>query len=406
MSTDQSILFNNNLQYKLPTPTSVVTNRCLKRQYFQNRSYSSEQTMTCQFNTGTDFVDLKNSALVFKVKLNGADFRAGFGGGSACNLVRNIRIYHRSGTCYTNTQRINLWRKINDKYTHSPTWFSTVGSLMGYGYQLDHNNKVFTAVIPLTHLHPFFNPEGGSGSSNLLLPSVMASGLRVELDLSSMSEAFLSLPEEEPDSYEITDCYFQTMNVSLMDSAQSSLNSVAQKQALEFVYKDIFCSQNAHPSNTNQINVDINKSVAFADTVIAVVQETSSLTEPTSDSFATDYVDGKWDFTLGSNHYPNVKVDNDRLAYHNALLTFDKLKHFTKECSVTPEQFFSYEGIYSCSLERDTALALSQSPVNASRALRFELTFDEAPDESQMVTVYLTYLTSARSTLLNSRIDI
>ena len=122
MSTDSSILFANNLSFKLPTPSSVVVNRVLKRQYFQNRSYSSEQTMTCQFNTGVDFIDLKNSALVIKVKVtgNGTDnFSCGFGEGSACNLLRNIRLYHRSGTCYSNTQKINLWRKIYDKYTHS-----------------------------------------------------------------------------------------------------------------------------------------------------------------------------------------------------------------------------------------------------------------------------------------------
>ena len=407
MSSDSSILFQNNMSYRLPTPSSVVTNRVLKRQYFQNRSYSSEQTMTCQFNTGTDFVDLKNSALVLKVKVNGEGFSCGFGQGSACNLLRNIRLYHRSGTCYSNTQKISLWRKIHDKYTHSSSWFSTVGKLMGYGSVESISDAVagadtFTAVIPLTHLHPFFNPEGG-----VMLPANMASGLRVELDLSPMAEAFVNGTafEGEPTGYEITDCFFQTMNISLMDSAQASLNTVAQKSALEYVYKDVFTSQNSHPSNTSQVNVDINKSVAFADTAFAVVQDTASLTSISADSFDTDYTPGKWDFTLGSNHYPNVKVDDSRLAYHNALLTFDKLKHTDKETAATLESFNVTDGIYSVSLERDTALALSQSPVNASRALRFELTFDTAPTTSQLVTVYLTYLTSARSTLLNSRID-
>jgi len=407
MSSDSSILFANNLSYTLPTPSSVVTNRVLKRQYFQNRSYSSEQTMTCQFNTGTDYVDLKNSALVIKVKVNGTDYSCGFGQGSACNLLRNIRIYHRSGTCYSNTQRISLWRKIYDKYTHSPAWFQTVGKLMGYesGDVISDTAgaDTFTAVIPLTHLHPFFNPEGG-----VMLPANMASGLRVELDLAPLAEAFVNGTTfaSQPTGYEITDCYFQTMNISLMDSAQASLNTVAQKSALEYVYKDVFTSQNSHPSNTSQLNIDINKSVAFASEALAVVQDTASLTTLLEDSFDTDYLPGKWDYTLGSNHYPNVKVDDSRLAYHNALLTFDKLKHSTKETSATLASFNVTDGIYSVSLERDTALALSQSPVNASRALRFELTFDTAPTEPQLVTVYLTYLTSARSTLLNSRVDV
>jgi len=363
--------------------------------------------MTCQFNTGTDYIDLKNSALVIKVKVSGTDFSCGFGQGSACNLLRNIRIYHRSGTCYSNTQKISLWRKIHDKYTHSPAWFQTVGKLMGYesGDVISDTAgaDTFTAVIPLTHLHPFFNPEGG-----VMLPANMASGLRVEIDLANMAEAFVNgvaFPGQ-PTGYEITDCYFQTMNISLMDSAQASLNTVAQKSALEYVYKDVFTSQNSHPSNTSQVNIDLNKSVAFASEAVAVVQDTASLTTLLEDSFDTDYIPGKWDYTLGSNHYPNVKVDDSRLAYHNGLLTFDKLKHSTKETSVTLQSFNVSDGIYSVSLERDTALALSQSPVNASRALRFELTFDTAPTEAQLVTVYLTYLTSARSTLLNSRVDV
>ena len=183
MSSDSSILFANNLSYKLPTPSSVVTNRCLKRQYFQNRSYSSQQTMTCQWNTGTDFIDLKNSALVLKIKVNGTNFSCGFGQGSACNLLRNIRIYHRSGTCYSNTQKISLWRKIYDKYTHSPAWFDTVGKLMGYGggdqiSDAVSGANIFTAVIPLNNLVPFTNPEG-----SVLLPSNMSSGIRWEFDI-------------------------------------------------------------------------------------------------------------------------------------------------------------------------------------------------------------------------------
>ncbi len=410
--TDASILFQNNLTYKLPTPSSVVTNRVLKRQHFQQRQYSAQQTMTCKWNTGTDYVDLKNSALVLKVKTTGASYLASFGEGSGANLIRNIRIYHRSGTCYTNTQKVNLWRKIQDKYNHSDGWFSTVGAMMGYNDSLTFSaigvgGDEATVIIPLDHLHPFFAPEGGSGGS-LLLPSNMASGLLLELDLEDLNTAFKPVggADTAPDSYSITDCYFQTMNISLMDSAQASLNTTAQKQSLEYVYKDIFTSQNALASGGSQINVDINKSVAFADTAFAVVQDQATLTSFIQDNFESVYKAGKWDYTLGSLHFPNVKVDSQQLSYHNALLTYDKLKHSTKETSVTPQKFEESEAIYAVSLERDTSLALSQSPVNASRSLRFELTLDTAPTTAQLVTVYMTYLTSARSTLLNSKVDI
>ena len=57
MSTDESILFANNLIYDAPAASSVTTNRVLKRQQFQNRNYSEGQTATCTLNTGTDFID-------------------------------------------------------------------------------------------------------------------------------------------------------------------------------------------------------------------------------------------------------------------------------------------------------------------------------------------------------------
>ncbi len=74
--------------------------------------------------------------------------------------------------------------------------------------------------------------------------------------------------------------------------------------------------------------------------------------------------------------------------------------------SVNMGQFLTNNGIYAVSLERDTALALSQSPVNSSRALRFEATLDEPIGAPSLVTVFLTYVCSARSSLLSSKIDI
>jgi hypothetical protein len=92
--------------------------------------------MICQFNTGSDSVNTKNSKLVLKVKATaGASVDAGatFGSGSAMNFVKNIRIYHRSGTTYTNTQKMNLFRAKVDHIKESSTWFSSIGDpMMGY----------------------------------------------------------------------------------------------------------------------------------------------------------------------------------------------------------------------------------------------------------------------------------
>ena len=414
MSTDD-VLFANNLIYDAPAASSVTINRVLKRQQFQNRTYSEGQTATCSFNTGTDFVDCKNSSLVVKIQVagNGTNpLLCGFGSGSGMNLVRNIRIYHRSGTAYTNTQRMNLWRKTEDVFNESNQWFSTIGFLMGYGtgnqlIETDSPNElgIYTVVIPLNKVHPFFESEGG-----VFLPAPMASGLRVEIDLASVSEVFVangSVGTSPPVTYTISDIYFNTMSISLMDSSQASINASAQSQSLEYVYKDIFTSQNSQPSDSSSINIDINRSVGYADHATCCIQLASHVSSTTFDSFTSVYYPGNWWYTLGSNQYPNQKIDDEKNAYSTALITYDKFKMGNSApTSVNIGSFITNHGIYAVSLERDTALALSQSPVNSSRALRFEATLDAPIGAATLVTVFLTYICAARSSLLSSKIDI
>ena len=411
MSSDESILFANNLSYKSPMPVSVTTARVLKRQYFQNTRYTPQQTAVCVFNTGTDFVDQKNSSLVLRLKVEGTpNFQCSFGQGSGANLLRNIRIYHRTGVCYTNTQRISLWRKLNDRYNMSSNWFDTIGGIMGYNQTVDAISNIVegadmvTVVIPLEKVHPFFAPE-----NSVFLPSQMSSGLRVEIDLASVNEALVEKVDSVGDvtGYSIEECYFETMNVTLQDSAVASINSVASKSALEYIYKDVFTSQNTAPSNTTAVNIDLNKAVSFADTAIAAVQDTNTLNTLATDSFDTDYRPSQWQYLLGSDYFPsNVLVSDDKVAYKNALLAFDKLKHTEKPCEVAYTDFNTTDGIYAVNFERDTALALSQQPINSSRSLRLQISFNTPPAAEITTTCFLTYLTSARATITSASIDL
>jgi len=419
--TDSSILFVNNLSYTLPTPSSVVTNRVVKRSYFQNRTYGSQSTMIAQWNTGNDFINTKNSKLVLKVKGigNTADTSASSFGrtGSGMNLIKNIRIYHRSGTTYTNTQSMNLYRAKVDRIVESPAWYKSVGQpLMGYDRAIVFDNSVIGQdvqyiEIPLNKVHPFFQPHG-----DVMIPACVASGLRIELDLESSNNALQKFGTDSfMKDYEIQDCYWSLESYSLMDSAQASLNTVASTQSLEYLYTDIFTSKNSQPSNTSQLNVDINKSVALSSECIGCYQLQSDIGDVTKDSFATSYVDGSWWYLLGSNQFPQVKIDNVKSGYHQALLAFDKFSHPQNDSALIYDEIVGGNvaetwklefGVYAMSLERDTSLALSQNPVNASRSLRFELAYDAAPAEQVLFTIFMTYLSSARSTLLNSRVDV
>jgi len=415
----QQVLFANNLTYTLPSSSSIATNRVMKRNYFQNRNYQNDTTMICQFNTGTDFIDPVNSTLNLKVKVTttgnaGTKLAANFGIGSIQNLIKNIRIYHRSGTTYTNTIKQNLFAAKRDRYTKSHNWFSSIGNaLMGYDDDVVFNRDPDSPnvpvlekdfQIPLNLLHGFFNPLGEP-----LIPAVMASGLRIEIDLESARGAFVNTAGVNFTtiaSYEITDCYFNLMSTSLMDSAVAAVNANAAKNSLEYLYLDLFTSTNSQSANNTTVNIDVNKSVALLNEAITIVQTQTQLNNYTADQFATAYLPGQWWYQLGSQQFPNQKNDTSLLSYHQALITFDKMKTDDKEPDTTYDTFLATDGIYSNSFERNSALSLSQVPCNASRSLRFELTYDAAPAVATIVTTYLEYVTSSRSTLLNSRIDI
>jgi hypothetical protein len=344
----------------------------------------------------------------------GQNWTAGFGVGSVQNLIKNIRIYHRSGTTYTNTIKQNLFAVKRDRYNKSANWFTTIGGpFMGYDvtdvFYDDPDGPLVSVTevnfsIPLTLLHGFFNPLG-----EVLIPAVIASGLRIEIDLESARGALVNsvqIPATYVQSYEITDCYFNLMSTSLMDSVVASVNSNAAKNSLEYLYLDLFTSTNSQSALATTVNIDVNKSVALLNEAVSVVQLQSQLNGYFVDQFSTAFISGQFWYQLGSQQYPTQKNDTDILAYQQALVCWDKMRNEEYPSQIIFQRFKESQGVYANSFERNSALSLSQVPVNASRSLRFELTYDVAPVENSIVTVFLEYITSSRATLLNARVDI
>ncbi len=413
MSSDEMVLFNNGLNYTLPVPSSVAVNKTKKRSYFQNRSYQSGQTMVATLNTGASFIDLANSNLVVKVKVtstNVGNYDVNFGHGSAMNVVENIRVYHRSGTQYTNTQKMNSFRALEDHACESKNWFDTIGYAMGYGAASNFTNfsPENSFVIPLKKLHPFFSPEGGD---DIMGPPQMFASARVEIDQANFKQIFANVSSVDlPTDFEITDIYFDLECVDLMDSAQASINTNAQKKALEYLYRDIFTSPTPSPAATSVVNVDINKSVSYASRVSAILAKNSTQNNLSTDAFTNPYLAGSWWYQLGSNQYPsNQKIDANAVAYMQTLSSYGKT---TGKCGERGETDLTYgnfvlkDGSYTASLELNTALALSGMPITSSRTLRFELNLNTAVTEEFTTIIFMTYLSSARSTLTSSRVDI
>ena len=411
--SDSMIIFQNNLTYKLPVPSSVTVNRTKKRSYFQNRTYTAQQTMVATLNTGSDFVDTKNSNLVIKLRAinkNSDLFQEGLGVGSAMNLVENVRINHRSGTQFSNIQKLNNWRVLQDRSCETSTWFNTIGKVMGYDNSPDRftsASAVHTFVIPLCHVAPFFAGHGG-----VLLPPQMAAALRIELDTSPAGSIFQTTGTfpNVIDDYAIDDCYFDLECVTLMDSASASINTNAQKESLEYLYTDVFTSRSATPSNSTSINVDVNKSVSYCEKVQAFIQPNAAIGNNVSDGFRNPYQPASWWIALGSNYYPsNQRVEDLEVAYMNHLTAYQKMKGKCGDrgqVDMTLDDFSTRYGTYTACLELSDSLALSAQPVTSSRTLRLEAHLDAPLAVDSTVIVYMNYLSSARSTLTSSRVDV
>ena len=104
MSKEQ-ILNRNRILYEINQPLSVKT-RAYDTivQPFENQVYYGLETMIASLPTGKYYVDPEKSYVSVKIRCfnsGGTICSANFGTGSIGNIVRNLRLFHKSGTQIT-----------------------------------------------------------------------------------------------------------------------------------------------------------------------------------------------------------------------------------------------------------------------------------------------------------------
>jgi len=298
--TRQGIIALNDLTYQLQPDLSVAVNNTYKKQYFQNPEYSSSQRAVCIWNTGADYIDTRSSFLRFHVKVP-STFKNYFTfgeTGSALNLINQITISSRSGDELCRIQGLNQLNAMITPYRYDEEWMHTVGQMAGFGTsKITENGATF--AIPLYLLSDMF----GYGR---LLPSMVASGLRIEIDWEKPSVAF----EERPvlnektfrmennyvaqtesvsgswigtgiypvqkqnstftslysvlgmDDYTIDNIVFDLKSVQLTDGTQRALNEISAVNGLEIVYTDFERTQQTFSSN--MIHMEVRKAASRA----------------------------------------------------------------------------------------------------------------------------------------------
>jgi hypothetical protein len=220
----------NNLNYRLEPDMSVAVNCTDKNHFFQQQQYTNSQRAVCVLNSGADYIDPRRSFLCFTIRLpeqsdsrkvddNGYGVNLGgtvrgnenitFGKpktispygfdakgyyGSAINLIHSITISTRSGDELSRIERLNLLQYILNPWTRDQAWNDTVGAAMGQNqfftvsddFDTNRDRKMLEmrVAIPMYCLSGLFNYDK-------LLPSMLMSGLRIEIAWASPQTAFV-----------------------------------------------------------------------------------------------------------------------------------------------------------------------------------------------------------------------
>ncbi len=408
----------NNLIYTIPANSTLAVSRNDQKNYFDQRNYSAGQTIRCVFQTGSKYVNPFDSQLVFKAVLSSeVGANASWAKGSAINLIKNVRVYHKNGTELVNIQNQNVNQLIEDKASKSKDYFDSVGNLAGYdatntsagmgtssiGWRADPLVGGQTEVqIPLSQVAPVFNPE-----KKLLMPNVLASGLILEIDLATSAECIVRTGGAADVELTIKDIYLNLSCTSLSAMAMGSLNDIASQKLLESSYGDTYTSRITQNANNSVISTSINKAVAQADHITVVELDQSKRNNQSEDEFAFNSDGVSYQFTVGSRQLPSlVFIDGTRQAYAQLLKTYNKYNGSNGTSGLGYINFATYVGAKTTSFSKDQMLAMASLPINSSRSLRYEQKYDNPPNEARTVFIFLHYLKVLSLSLSDVKVDL
>lgn len=397
-------LMINNLIYQQPKALSLAVNRTLKKQYFQKSTYTPGETAVCDWNTGSDYVSIKDSYLLLDITSQGGD--AHFGAGSILNTIERIVITSRTGTELDRFERANIYNKQYLRFAHRQDWILTTGTQLGMGTNgLPSDGTILTDgvsrrhIIPLKLLCGFFRPM-----NDQMIPPSLAAGVRIEITFASAGNALFQ-KSGSITGYSVDKIEFQTDCVTLADDTQKALNMEAAKSGLEYTYPRYYTNSSTVLSQA--INVQIRKAVSMAKRVHTFLVVQGNLSDVTKDSQAsTPLITQQWGYRLGGLHFPNQKISSDI----QSLETYQIAQNTWEKCENAPPGlgwpiFQVSQGELSASLERDTSLNVSGLPLNNSRVLELDATLSTYTEPLEAVS-FLEYVCVARAYLDNTVVAI
>lgn len=433
----------NNLNYSLKPDLSVCTTRTSTSQFFQQDTYAPGSTMVCIFNTGSSYIYGPNTSLVFTVNnTNAYSIHFGGYGGSAANLISRVTIYTRSGLVLERVDASHVLSAIKGTWGHTADWKETTGDAYGLcpGPGGVNSMKIPPAssqrfVIPMSILSGLFEcPE--------LIPSALASGLRIEL---ALNEGLTCMVPGEPvlalaprPTYQIVKPKIETESYMLTDSISRYLNGMAATTGLEFVFNTHFNTINSRNFATASLNVESRRACSRA--LGAVYKETRTNSYPWAN---VDYVSGNVravvaptitdgygpltaQYRVGSLYFPNTMIGEATTfiaageLYYMSLKGMNCYNESTSNTNTGP-RFQDFIGsapnnqvtsgssnVTAVSLERSNTLDLTGIPISNSRVLALNGTYAniDAINAELQGNLFLYFTSLARVFLSNCTLEV
>lgn len=385
------------LTYPMVRPLSLVTQRRFINHDFQTSSYSAGSVATCFISSGDDYVYGPGCRLRFNVVLAGNNnVVTGFGlNGSAINLIKNVEIYHSSGTQIDRVPNVNAYRAMKDRLTKSADYYNGEGSVYGMSWAADGkvadvtsytlgdpaadgsgDGRTHTFSIPMSEIHDFWGQKK-------LIPAMLHSGIKVVIQFASIAEATATTTGALT-ALTITNASIQCDSLTLTDSAQLYLQEESARNGLVYPFLSY---ENITETGTANIQGNVFRAVSQATMAYAYGRVTTNLTDAAVDSFLpiaiTTAPEAKTEskafsvqWKLAGQYFPVKQLTDykDLSAWNRDQVR--GMDHTGASFRTTyADEYLPYSGIQAVRLERDHMLKLQGVPVSGSRALTYTSTW-------------------------------
>lgn len=408
-SLSNSLLQVNKMLYKMPPSLGITARRHHVIDFSQQSSYNAGQTMVFDIQTGSYFIDGKNSYLRLNI-IPDQDTR--FGSGGATNIISRVVVRTKSGKEWCRCEEFNLYIRNVLRYTCNENYLNRIAR--SYGYTNDGTGAVeangglgtlFT--IPLW-LIPCFNQDK-------LLPPQIMEGLRIELTLASVATAFVGGGVNDPTTYSVKNAEIHSDAFDIADQFKRKVAEMSARQGLILVHKEYFHSNVGTLAQSTSYNFDIKKACSKACRNFTTLRPANPDVIVNDSMNALDYDVVRYQAHCGQDYMPNqpisitapVDANNINEAYYDTQFVWDKVNQCWYPNTVNPAEFLGTgeaikAGMVAFNLNKSHITDLDGYVLNNSRALVVDIQC--AGNTARKLDTFLQHIRVAKVYVANAEI--